>query len=85
MTVAELIEKLRQLDQDLPVMTPGFEEGGVEPVAEPKVVKIAMYRLTELAEPMLYADFFSHDRVDEIGQPWDAVVIDFDQEAQHRS
>ncbi len=80
MTVAELIEKLKALPQDLPVVTPGFDESGFVEVADPEVLEVR-----HLAGPRSTAEAFgTMERPDTRyrgiqfeGDPFPVVLVNF--------
>lgn len=76
MTVGELIEQLKTFDEDLIVLTGGFEEFGFECVIAPKIVRVVP------VEKRFYGPSFEEERrvfdAKRVkGRPADAVVIDF--------
>lgn len=76
MTVEELIEKLKQFDQSLPVVTPGFDESGIEDIGEPRQVEVGEYISTSFTSEVRFTDLVYY-RGREYVSRWRAVMIDF--------
>lgn len=76
MTVAELIDVLKKFDQNLPVLTPGFDESGFECI-DVWVRRMAEYSAGRSRKSSdTYIDVFSDDR-SLAGQTFDALIIDY--------
>lgn len=76
MTVAELIDKLMQLDGRLPVLTPGFGESELSNI-DVRVQPVMEYRRSPTS-PYSYVDLYVEGLAGALGKPFGAVIIDYD-------
>ena len=76
-TVGELIEILRGFDPALPVLTPGFDEGGFDDIDAPH--KVTVVPIEKTSHGSAYEDPETlRPRWDrQTGEPFEGVVISF--------
>lgn len=74
MTVEELIEALRRFEPSTRVVIAGFDESGYDDPKPPRIIKIVQIA-TEASHSGRYDQI--EDARTIIGEPFDAVLIDF--------
>lgn len=78
-TVGELIDELRKFDPAMRVMTPGFDESGVEPIGVPYIRRIGTYIRYVFPTKQTFTDFYVPDIGIEYTEEYDAVIIDYEE------
>lgn len=71
MKVKDLIEQLQQLDGDLLVVTPGFDESGYSPIDDVRTIKLVKVR-----EEHGHYGMYEEARLDD-SDTVEAIVIDW--------